>query len=89
MTITITQTIFGFHIAIVSIDQERFAQAIESFKLAIPKRNRRFNEVGRYWFVDKRQEKKLREWLGGVKQAGETKIYEVSRIENSIAGAAA
>ena len=81
MAITITQTIFGFHIAIVSDDRERFARVLESFKLALPKRNRRFNEGGRYWFVDKRKEKKLRRWLEGVKQAGEACIYEVSRKE--------
>ena len=89
MAITITQTIFGFHIAIVSDDRQRFALALESFKLAIPKRNRRFNEVGRFWFVDKRKEKKLRRWLEGVKQAGEANVYEVSRIERLATGTAA
>ena len=89
MTITITQTTFGFHIALVSDDRQRFAQVLESFKLAIPKRNRLFNEVGRFWFVDKRKEKKLRQWLEGVKQAGEANVYEVSRIEELTTGTAA
>lgn len=89
MTITITQIIFGFHIAIVSDERQRFAQALNSFKLTILKRNRRFNEPGHYEFVDKHKGKKLREWLEGGKQAGETKVYEVSRIGNLSKGAAA
>jgi hypothetical protein len=89
MTITITQTIFGFHVALVSGDRRRFAQAIESFKLAIPKRNRRFNEAGRYWFIDKRKEKKMREWLEGVKQTGETKIIEFDKSKTLLPGEAA
>jgi hypothetical protein len=59
MRITITHTAWFFHV--VSDDRQRFAHVIESFKLAIPKRTRRFNEAGRYWFVDRRKEKKLRE----------------------------
>jgi hypothetical protein len=48
MTITITQSTLGFHIALVSDDRHRFARALETFKLSIPKRNRRLNESDRY-----------------------------------------
>lgn len=89
MTITIAQTTFGFHIALVSDDRQRFRQAIESFKLAIPKRNRRFNEAGRYWFIDKRVEPKLRSWIDSVKQAGETKIIEFDKSKTLLPDAAA
>jgi hypothetical protein len=79
LTITRTQTAFAFHIALVSDDRQGFAQVPESFKLSIPKRNRRFNEAGSDWFVDKRIEAKLRQWRECEKQAAETKVYQVSR----------
>ena len=89
MTITITQTTFGFHIAFASNDRQRFARVRDSFKLAIPKANRRYQEAARVWFVDKRAEPKLRCWLDGVKQAGETKVVEVDRSKTSIPNEAA
>ena len=89
MTITITQNVFGFHVAIVSDDRERFAWAIESFKLAIPKRNRRFLEAGRVWYVDKRAEPKLRRWLDSISQTGDTKVFEIARSKGFKADEAA
>jgi hypothetical protein len=89
MTITITQNTFGFHLAIASDDRQRFAQVIESFKLAIPKCNRRFNEISRIWFVDKRAEPKMRRFLESVKQAGETKIIEFDKSKSLLPDEAA
>jgi hypothetical protein len=89
MTITITKTTFGFHIAFVSDDRQSFARTIESFKLAIPKANRRYHEDTRIWFVDKRAEPKLRAWLYREVQTGETKVMEFDRSRNSMPDEAA
>jgi hypothetical protein len=55
MMITIRQTIFGFHVAIVSDDRQRFAQDAEALKIIITKRTYRFNEVGRIGSLTKEQ----------------------------------
>ena len=74
---------------IVSDDQPRFACAIEALKLTIPKKNRRYQAEGRYWFVDKRAASKLRRWLDSVKQAGETKVVGFDKSKSVIPDEAA
>jgi hypothetical protein len=63
MRVDITQTVWGFRVALNSPGTERLACAVESLKTAIPKRCRRYQPAGRYWFIDKRAEPKLRRWL--------------------------
>jgi hypothetical protein len=89
MSITIKHTVYGFHVLVVCDDRARFADAIEALKTLIPKKNRRYHQEGRYWSIDKRREKKLREWVEWVRQMCEIRVFEVSRVESLVSAKAA
>ena len=89
MIITIQQTVFGFHVTIVSDNRARFAQAVESLKLAVPKKNRRFQPDGNYWFIDKRAEPKLRRWLEDLRAVSDLLVREFDREKHLVTDAAA
>jgi hypothetical protein len=84
LSITIQQTVWGFQVAIVSRDGAELARAVESLKLTIPKTNRRFQPAGKYWFIDRRAEKKLRKWLGEVAGSGEGTVREFDREKRPV-----
>jgi hypothetical protein len=88
MSITIKHTVFGFHVLIVSDDRGRFSNAIEALKITIPKRNRRYLPESRYWFIDKRKERKLHQWIDRIKEFGEVSIFEVKQNEILVAAEA-
>jgi hypothetical protein len=89
MSITIKHTVWGFHVLFVTSDSELLSRGVEAFKAIIPKNNRRYYPEGRYWFVSKRREKKLREWIDRVKELGDVRIFEVGTVENSLSANAA
>ena len=81
MSITVQQTIFGFHITLVGNDRARL---LESLKLAVPRSNRRFQTDGGYWFIDKRAESRLRRWLAEARSGGGVTVREFDRQKRPV-----
>ena len=51
MMTTVTPTVWGYHVAIETPVSERLALAVDCFKEAEPRKCRRYQAEGRYWFV--------------------------------------
>lgn len=84
MSIDVLSTLWGFQIKIKTSDQEALHSVVEALKILIPKRTRRYHESTRHWFIDKRSEKRLRQWLEVVKnKIADVQISE--RQQNEIA----
>lgn len=79
--IRVSDEAMGFRVRLWAGGDELFRQVLGDFQSSVPKAARCFNGPGKYWFVHKRAEKKLRAWFDRMRASYESSVVWVDGVE--------